>query len=763
MSKRYLMWTLFSFLCACLLLSYIPQIPLLSCLIAGALIVGLFFAFRIPGRKLAVSCVVSFCVGFLFFTAYQQVTLRQQNRLVDQEVEICGTVEEVGKNSAGDLNRYRVKVTDIAGDSLRFYQTVKTYLYTEPDIVAVPGDSFQGTVKFFDTPVEYGLGREDGVVVSAYLSNGNSQFAKAVRRNASGLLSRYRSAVQSRLRFGTVKTQGLLHSVCFGDKSAMDSGLRVSLRRLGLSHVTAVSGLHLSFAVLLFNLLFSMIGVHYRLRHCFNILVAVAFTALVGFPPSCIRACVMLTVYSLGVALGLFSDALTSLSFSAFIIVLLSPSSIRDVGFLLSVSATAGILTLYGPMENFMFPKKIFKKFKLNQIYRKFTGIFACSAAASVATLPIILVCFGSVSLIGPLANVVLILPLQLLFMLGMCTVLFGWIPYVGSVLGFLCDLLYWFVDAVATPIGRMFFSSITAMPAVGFLFLILFLVICGVSVYHYIRYQKRSFIALALVFLCFCGSFGSVAALHKKDDEVRIAFVDVGQGDCTVISKGERAVIVDYGGDSQSRRHLIDYLEENSIYIVELLAFTHLHSDHTNGLRSLLQNVYVDRILYPRFTSDDPQVLPMIQNEANTPITQSCSYTVLGSVRLDVFADAALGNSGSKNNEQCVCYRVAFGSVSVMITGDSTMQGEANLISSDPNSTILKVSHHGSDTSSFYPFLKAVSPQIAVISVGENNYGLPNEQVIERLKTLCPIVLTTQNGSIIYRTDGNQLERISS
>ena len=763
MSKRYLMWTLFAFLIACFLYSFIPSVSVIALLITGTVTVAAFIIFRIPGRKLVVPCVASFCIGILFFACYHRGTLRFQDQLLDREVEIHGTVEELGTNSAGDLTRYRINVKQIGNQPLRFYQTVKVYLYTEPAVEATPGDSFRGTVSFFETPVEYGKGREDGVVVSAYLSDDGAYFNPTAKNTFAKQLYRYRTAIQSKLSFGKEETLGLLRSVCFGDKTALDSGLRVSLRRLGLSHVTAVSGLHLSFAVMIFNLLFSMIGFHYRLRHSLNILVAVGFTALVGFPPSCIRACIMLGVYSLGVALGLLSDALTSLSFASFLIVLLSPSSIRDVGFILSVSATAGILLLYSPLENFMFPKKISKKFKINNVYRKFTGIFACSFAATVATLPAILLCFGAVSLIGPLANVILILPLQALFMLGMVMVLLGWIPFIGPAVGFLCDVLYWIVKSLAAPMGRLFFSSVSVLPLCGVLLLIVFLAICGVSLYHYIRYQKRSFIALLLVFLCFCAAFGGVVAV-SKGEEVRIAFIDVGQGDCTVISKGERAVVFDYGGDSQSRYHLIDYFERNNIYIVEMLAFTHLHSDHTNGLRTLLQNVYVDLIVYPDLEADDPQLVTAIQKENHAVISGNCSYTVLDNLQIEVLAEHAVMDSASKQNENSVCYRITCGDISTLITGDIGMYSESLLLNcSQPDSTLLKVAHHGSNTSSFYPFLKAVSPQIAIISVGENNYGLPDENVIDRLKTLCPAVLTTENGNIVYRTDGKLLERISS
>jgi competence protein ComEC len=203
--------------------------------------------------------------------------------------------------------------------------------------------------------------------------------------------------------------------------------------------------------------------------------------------------------------------------------------------------------------------------------------------------------------------------------------------------------------------------------------------------------------------------------------------------------------------------------MKQNSIDTVELLAFTHLHNDHTNGVKTLTRNVYVENVIYPPFEYDSVEIMSTITEQKSQPIEQSDTITVLDNVTVEIIADAINEPSAADANERCICYRITYGDIDLLITGDLAGSAEMNLLKNELSGTILKVGHHGSDSSSFYPFLKKIAPEIAIISVGDNSYGLPKEEVIDRLNTICPIVLTTvDEGTICYRTDGTFLERIS-
>ena len=454
---------------------------------------------------------------------------------------------------------------------------------------------------------------------------------------------------------------------------------------------------------------------------------------------------------------------MTSLSVAAFLIAFFNPFAVRDLGFMLSVTATFGILTMSAPIENFLFPKKLGNNHRVTWVYRKLTGAFSCSIAATVATFPIVAIAFGSVSLIGPFANVLLIYPLQWVFMMGILMLLFGWIPGIGIVLGFLCDILYRIIDLIADALGRIPFASISNLEFNGIVLLFVFLVVLAVGIYDFFFKKRRTTVILFLLYIGFASCYGIVHDLSHPDNEIEIAFVDVGQGDCTVISRNNSAVILDYGGSSEKRYNLIEYLRKRNIYSVELMAFTHLHADHTNGLNTLLNNTYVDEIVYPDLDFESFGQMEALYSQKSHVIDSDFERYALDDVRITAYADGLNIDTAQTGNERCVCYRVEYGETSVLITGDLTAEAEMQLADQMDDVTILKVAHHGSETSTFYPFLKSVSPEIAVISVGENSFGLPDDTVIKRLETVChSIFKTIDDGNIIYRSDGTKIERLN-
>ncbi len=760
MSKRYLMWTSTVFVMTLLFCSLLSS-KVMEILIFLAVLALIFIVFlRFSLKRLLIPCLVAFVLSSCYFGWTSERLFNIQNILLGKEVFVSGEITDVGYNSAKNLHRYKIKLAEIDGDEVKKYDNAFINLYCDATKEYLPGTLVRGDLKFFESAVEFGAGREERIILNSFAEAESLSFTASDQKSLAKWLYTFRTGITEKISFGNEKTRGLLKSVCFGDKETLDSELEVSLRRLGLSHVTAVSGLHLSFTILLFGFILIALGLHYRVRYLINIFIAIIFTALVGFPLSCVRACVMIVLMSLGMVLNLVDDGLTSLSFAALLIVLVNPFAIRDISFLLSVFATAGIIIGKPPIENFLFPKKLGNDHRVNWFYRKLTGVFSCSMAATLGTLPIIILVFQSVSLIGPFANVLLIYPLQGCFGAGILMVLFGWIPGVGSLLGWFCDALYYLIDGISSFLGRIPFVSVSTLNRNDLIILALLLVVIGVGIYDFAVKKHRTTMILFSFFLCFCLLFQFIFIKTHPDDRIEIAFVDVGQGDCTVISKDHSAVILDYGGTSQKRYQLIDYLKSRNIYSVELLCFTHLHSDHTNGLGTLLKNIYVDEILYPELPCDNPTLLPMIRMEKNAVITSNLQRNVLGNVTISALYN--LDDTKVAGNENGVCYRIAYGDTSVLVTGDLPGEMELKLMESLGDTTILRVSHHGSDTSSMYPFLKAIAPEISVISVGENAFGLPNESVLDRLKTIsAEVLLTKQEGTICFKTDGKMIERV--
>ncbi len=734
--------------------------------IKGILALTLVFAFlglvviviKIPFRQtLASIFLVVSLASALFYADLSQIH-SQQKRLINGEHRVAGEIADRSANSAGNLTCYRLALQSVDGKPMRFHYRFSVNIYSKNHDLDV-GDLVDTEISFFDEPITYGRGQEERILCVGYVDELEGDAPQSFSwRN---FLYTVKMNLRNRIAYGNEKTKGLLRSLCFGDTDSLDPVLAVSLRRIGLAHVVSVSGFHLSVAVLLFNYLLMILGIGHRTRYVIDIFISVFFTVAVGMPLSCVRACIMIVIYSLAMAFDLFSDSLTSLGVAAFLIVLVNPQSIRDVGFLLSISATLGMILLQRRTERFLFPSKIPFPRWVNDLYRKITGIFSCSVAASVATLPITVLVFQTVNLVGPFANVILLFPLELMFGLGMAMALLGWIPFLGHFLAFLSDVLYNIIEWCANLLGMIPFAARTSFNWVDLLLLSLLLLLLGVAIYFYKKYQKRCFGQLFAMLVCFAILLNLSVLYKEESDMVEIAFVDVGQGDCTVISSGNDAVILDYGGSSQDRYHLIDYLKKKNIFNVELLAFTHLHADHTNGLNTLEKNCYIQRVVYPDLNSDSQELLVQLKNMNAEILTNDCNIPVLNGITVSAMT-SALKEPTSSGNENCICYRVEYGDVSLLVTGDLMGSRELKMLEEMKDVTLLKVAHHGGKDSSLYPFLKAVSPDIAVISVGENSYKLPSDQTLNRLYTVVPRIYTTQNdGTVIFKTDGRILERI--
>ena len=175
-----------------------------------------------------------------------------------------------------------------------------------------------------------------------------------------------------------------------------------------------------------------------------------------------------------------------------------------------------------------------------------------------------------------------------------------------------------------------------------------------------------------------------------------------------------------------------------------------------------MINAAYVDRVIYPELKADSQEIYAMITTQNSYHVSDNSPITVLDDVVITPVVDAVFDSNLEKENERCVCYRVEYGAASVFVTGDIEAKAEMALLPYMEDCTLLKVAHHGSDSSSIYPTLKKLSPEIAVISVGENSYGLPDESVIERLETISTEVYNTQtDGTVLFRTDGTFMERI--
>lgn len=247
-----------------------------------------------------------------------------------------------------------------------------------------------------------------------------------------------------------------------------------------------------------------------------------------------------------------------------------------------------------------------------------------------------------------------------------------------------------------------------------------------------------------------------------QADGKFEVHFIDVGQGDASLIICDGKAMLID-GGNPRDSNVIYAYLKKNDIKHLDYIVNTHPHADHVGGLSGALNYATVGKA-FSSVTSYDTKAFDSFVKylqEQNVSITvpNAGDKFTLGSSTVEVLS----GTKGFNDvNNDSIVLKITYGNTSFLFTGDAEREAEQALVDSgaDLSSTVLHVGHHGSDTSTTYPFLREVMPDYGVISVGSNNsYGHPTEGVLSKLRDGDVKVLRTDmQGDIIFTSDGRDV-----
>ena len=275
-------------------------------------------------------------------------------------------------------------------------------------------------------------------------------------------------------------------------------------------------------------------------------------------------------------------------------------------------------------------------------------------------------------------------------------------------------------------------------------------------------RKQKAFFFTtlLVLVFAIVYNVVGLRQVSTLGENDIMVTFLDVGQGESILIRTNTHAVLID-GGEHRYRNVILDYLRMADVRHIDYVIATHPHSDHIGGLIAVLSSVSVGQVIMPDVTHNTTtfeNFIAVIENRA-IPIrlAQVGDMIQAGIINLKVLAPYG---THARLNDMSVVVRMEHGQTSFLFTGDAESASERQMVSSGMNlsSNVLNIGHHGSHTSTTESFLNAVSPDIAVISLGRNNqFGHPHREVINRLESQNITILRTDElGTIQMITNGD-------
>ena len=277
---------------------------------------------------------------------------------------------------------------------------------------------------------------------------------------------------------------------------------------------------------------------------------------------------------------------------------------------------------------------------------------------------------------------------------------------------------------------------------------------------------KKLTALALSAALLIGCSvAFSPIYSSYPVDNEAQIHFLDVGQADAALIVCGEDTILID-GGERGDGDFVVDYIRSLGIDQLDMVIATHAHEDHIGGLPDVLEAFPVEEIYLsdaPATTKIYEKLLDAIDEQGLTPecpeVGSSISFE--SGMALTVLAPGPDNAVLSKDmNSSSLAVRLDIGACSAVFTGDATAKSEKQMLASGIplDCDIYKVAHHGSRTSNSEDFIDALSPELAVVSVGEySEYGLPDEEPLERLEAVgAEILQTIDVGTVVVTIEAD-------
>lgn len=564
----------------------------------------------------------------------------------------------------------------------------------------------------------------------------------------------------------------LLEGMLLGGSSQIEPETLQMFQRCGLSHLLSVSGSHVALLMGLFTGAVQYFRIPRKAAVPFGVLLLSGYAVLCGLRASVCRAVILGAGVLLGKAGRRRAKGTAFLGLAAILLLSWNPWWCRDPGFQLSFTAALGLMTLRKPVSE-----------KLDVFLpRPVAGGLSVPISAQLLSLPFLVIHFHTLSLVSLLANVLLVPVLSLCVtgsaigaILGSLGLILPGRP-VLAVVSQLMGFALWGGEKLAQLPGTHLVTG--QVPLWGWpLYFLLIGAVLEKGWFQPFRPRLRRGTILAAGF----GLGALVAFCQFCPQAFTVYFLDVGQGDCAVVITPEREIIVvDTGGlpgrYDTGERILVPFLRWLGADRVDLLILSHGHLDHAGGAAALsrwfpIYSVALPPDLWPsapdlageeEIPTKEVAIMQQVKqfgqlNKIVYKMQTNQKICKKGSI-IQIVEAPTIQKKGGEKNENSAIVRVSCGAGSVLFTGDAPAEGELAAARWPIGSDVLKVSHHGSRTSSSEGFLAAVSPRLAVISSGrENRFGHPHPEILERLERFhIPCARTDRGGAIKVVFDGS-------
>jgi len=589
----------------------------------------------------------------------------------------------------------------------------------------------------------------------------------------------------------------LAQGVVLGIRGNIPQELREDFSRSGTAHLLAISGLHLGImAGILLGVGIWLFGRRYYLYVWLALVAIWLYTVITGMNPPVVRGAIMASLFLLAEALGRQRSAMVALTFAAAIMVGVHPYILGDASFQLSFLAMTGLVFIFPILRDrgrSVVAGTLGEEGALASTANVVVDTWSATLGAVIAIWPVVAYYFGIISLVGPLATFLALPALPGIIVMGALAGVVGLASLaVAQAIGWLAWLFLSYTILVVGGLGSSSLSSVGVESFHPAFIWAYYPVLAAAIWWHSYRKRLRGMLSgtagrmregLNISFglsgigkwliapLLLVAVLVSFTAATMPGDDLRVSFIDVGEGDAVLIQKGSRQILVDGG---PSPREITLGLGSRMPFwdrTIDLVVSTHPHQDHLAGLVEVLRRYRVEQVLYPDLDYKSPLYNEWTRLISEKGIDSAVAYAGqqidLGDgIILKVLnpqPELVMGSESDIDNNSVVL-RLSAGDISFLLSGDIMSETERELIRErkDLAATVLKVGHHGSDTSTTPGFLAVVSPQVAVICCGaDNRFGHPDAGVLSRLLNEVGqenIYRTDVHGTIDFITDGERL-----
>lgn len=550
----------------------------------------------------------------------------------------------------------------------------------------------------------------------------------------SGWMDEVRASMLNRCKDIFGEQSALPAALLLGNRTELPEETQASFANAGISHLLAVSGLHVSLLAAALMLLLKPFHLSPKVRMIVVTSFLVFYCAVVGFSASVVRASILTFIMLLSAVMKRRSDPLTNLSIAFIVILLIRPLDLFTYGFILSFSAVLGII-LFGDLLKTLRPKE-------HEFWGKIWDAWQTTFAAQLGvTIPVIC-CYHSVSLIGFLINPAacfmmgILLPVYaVIYIIGL--VWLGAGAFLGGIIGYVTEGF----EAVVGFLSKLPLATVrVATPSV----LIILLIAAGlILLTRYVIFNKKIRYPMAAA----CLALALVLCLTLRDHSLRYVQLSMGQADSGIIIDGDETIVIDTGEDGGD---LCNYLLSYG-YDADWLVITHLHEDHAGGVRKMLENdIQIGALYLPadaEIHTENEEMLNLVESvrERGIPVyylSRGDSFGTNRAMCTVLWPEAGKQQPTGDINDYSMTMMMDLDGVKMLLMADV---GEKYECYSACGADILKVAHHGSRSATTEEFLETVNPTCAIITASPVSTSLPHSETLQRLD---------ESGVKVYRTD---------